>query len=190
MPKNKELEEDSQNSEEQGEAEGTSEGESPEEGGTEEYSDSEKQLHARATKAEKRLKEFEAQNEKLRGFLSNEEDDSDKEEEPSPSVVNAREYARLLNEGYSDSEIDFVEKVMKTEGMKAAKDALEKEWVKTSIESLRQQREVEESVPSPSEASRPEFKGKKFHELDEGEKKEAFEELIGKYSGGGEEANI
>ncbi len=67
----------------------------------------------------------------------------------SKVVLDAREYARLLNEGYSDKEIGFVERTAQAE-KKTVKEVLEDEFVKAAIEKTRSDSKSEQVTPPPS----------------------------------------
>lgn len=82
--------------------------------------------------------------------------------------LDAREYAKALNAGYSDEEIDYVESVMVATG-KSFKDVIELPYVKLGIEAARQKAKSEQTTPPPSDRistpGKPEKpKGKSFEE--------------------------
>jgi len=70
---------------------------------------------------------------------------SDKEK----TILDARTYARLLNQNYSEEEIDSIETMMKATG-KPLPEVIEMPFVKGGVESLRAQKKVEQATPSPS----------------------------------------
>lgn len=75
------------------------------------------------------------------------------ETEKQQTILDAREYARLLNQNYSEEEIDSIEIMMKATG-KPLTEVVSMPFVKSGVEGLRAQKKVEQATPSPTPASR------------------------------------
>lgn len=86
-------------------------------------------------------KQYNAINRKARAYDAAKETPEKKQPTPKTSSVTPDQFARLEMkiDGYSDAEIDFVEKY-------GGKPALENPHVKAAIESIRQQRKAEDAV--------------------------------------------
>lgn len=69
---------------------------------------------------------------------------------PTPSrSLDAREFAKLLNQGYADTDIEFVETVMKSTN-KPANEVLEMPHVKKALEATKAERQSAQATPAPS----------------------------------------
>jgi len=111
-------------------------------------------LFNRAKQAEDTKKKQREELEKLR---------PKKEEPKAQPTLDAREYARLLHQGYSEEEIDFVEKQVKVLG-KPASDVLKDAFTLSAIRGVREKKKAEQATPSPSARS-PQKQGEKTKHL-------------------------
>lgn len=118
----------------------------------------------RAVRAEKTLKEKQEE-------IARSQEGNKPKDETDKRPLDAREYAKLLNSGYSDDDIDFVENYMKSTG-KSAKETLEVPHVKKALEGIKSEKESEQATPSPSKriSSTQTAEGKPIKDLPESER--------------------
>lgn len=94
----------------------------------------------------------------------------------SQTVLDAREYSRLLHQGYSEKQIDVVERFAKAEGRKAS-ELLNDPVVKAALEGVKTQERAEAASPSGSGRT-PNIPQKGFNELPSAERKTKYGDTV------------